>query len=239
MSLNLTVIGGMGPDAGVDFLSRYFMPEIKRHLGDRYLDQSVPSFSLLSRPVYDRTAALLAEAEGNPVPARTVAAQLQSALDQAASMQSSHVCVVCNTAHAFFVGNEHRPALDLRGMQLLDIRDAAWSRMPSDSKPALMATEATIEFELYVRPGRPDLILPDKDFIDISMAGIYDGVKKARLAFAEDRFRLVAKHLLGKGATHLILGCTEIPMALSNYPGLELIDPNRELAAMAVRALMS
>jgi aspartate/glutamate racemase len=219
MSLNLTVIGGMGPDAGVDFLSRYFMPEIKRHLGDRYLDQSVPSFSLLSRPVYDRTAALLAEAEGNPVPARTVAAQLQSALDQAASMQSSHVCVVCNTAHAFFVGNEHRPALDLRGMQLLDIRDAAWSRMPSDSKPALMATEATIEFELYVRPGRPDLILPDKDFIDISMAGIYDGVK-GKTGICRRSFSIGGKASTRKGRNALDFGLHRNPDGFVELSGV-------------------
>ncbi len=238
MILRLAVIGGMGPDAGVDFLFTYLMPAFKRALGDSYRDQAVPSFRLLSDPFGDRTAALLEEAKGNPALARQVFEQLQEVLTQAANMGCTHVCLVCNTVHAFIDGLTSCGALDLRGMHLLDIRVAALAAVPSNATVALMATRGTIESGLYARKCERRIVLPDESFIELTMDGIYAGVKAGNLDLAEHRFALVAQHLAAKGASHVILGCTEIPLVLKQFPGLTLIDPNRELAKRATEALI-
>jgi aspartate racemase len=235
----LTVIGGMGPDAGLDFMYRLFLPALKEALGDRYRDQTAPAHDYKSRPFDDRTAALLAERRGNPEPARRVARQLQEVIDQAYANGSTMMAIVCNTAHAFLMGSDTRRALDLRGMRLIDIRMAALSQVPAGAKVALMATSGTIELEVYASQFEGDLILPDEDFQVMVMEGIYDGVKAKNLTLAAERFSTVARHLSDKGATDLIMGCTEIPLALQAFPGLNLVDPNRALAHACVRAMLS
>jgi aspartate racemase len=73
------------------------------------------------------------------------------------------------------------------------------------------------------------------------MHGIYSGVKVGNMALAYSAFASVAKALAHRhGLQTLVLGCTEIPLALSSVPGmpdLRLIDPAELLAqALAERA---
>ena len=73
------------------------------------------------------------------------------------------------------------------------------------------------------------------------MHGIYNGVKVGNMALAHSAFANVAKALaLRHGLQTLVLGCTEIPLALQDVPGmpqLSLIDPAELLAqALAERA---
>jgi aspartate racemase len=69
------------------------------------------------------------------------------------------------------------------------------------------------------------------------MQGIYDGVKVGNMALAHECFAGVARALAERhGLSTLVLGCTEIPLALSAVPGmdaLDLVDP----AALLARAL--
>jgi hypothetical protein len=54
------------------------------------------------------------------------------------------------------------------------------------------------------------------------MRGIYDGVKVGNMALARECFTGVAEALAGRhGLSTLVLGCTEIPLALSAVPGME------------------
>ena len=73
------------------------------------------------------------------------------------------------------------------------------------------------------------------------MEGIYSGVKAGNLALAQDRFTSVAKSLAARhGCSTIVLGCTEIPLALTPGPGTEgltLVDPALAMArALALRA---
>ena len=76
------------------------------------------------------------------------------------------------------------------------------------------------------------------------MRGIYEGVKVGDMVLARQCFTQVAEALARRhGLNTLILGCTEIPLALSAVPGmpeLELVDPAALLArTLAERAYAS
>ncbi len=74
------------------------------------------------------------------------------------------------------------------------------------------------------------------------MRGIYDGVKAGNLRLARELFsRVVSTFCERDGVRTLILGCTEIPLALRaadlHDQGLVLLDPAALLAsALAERA---
>ena len=69
------------------------------------------------------------------------------------------------------------------------------------------------------------------------MRGIYHGVKRGDMTLAHACFAQVAEALARRhGLSTLVLGCTEIPLALNAVPaisGLALVDP----AALLARAL--
>ena len=73
------------------------------------------------------------------------------------------------------------------------------------------------------------------------MHGIYSGVKVGNMVLANSAFAQVAEALARRHSLQtLVLGCTEIPLALTSVPGmsgLDLIDPAELLAqALAKRA---
>ena len=73
------------------------------------------------------------------------------------------------------------------------------------------------------------------------MRGIYSSVKVGNISLAHTAFASVAEVLARRHGLHtLVLGCTEIPLALTSLygmPGLVLIDPTKLLAeALAERA---
>jgi aspartate racemase len=234
----LTIIGGMGPDASAKFAPDQLIPALKKELGSRYHDQAVPGYNHLSRPIEDRTQALLAELEGNFELSRIVSEQLQQVLDDAYAIRSTKIAVCCNTAHAFFDGAPNRPALNLHGMELLDIRLAALSQVPEGARVGLMATSGTIEMGLYSKLSSVPLVLPSKKFIDITMRGIYDGVKWNDMKLARACFKKVVSHLARKDVRYVIAGCTEIPLALKFSPQVTLIDPVQALAKVCAEAML-
>jgi aspartate racemase len=237
--MHLAILGGMGPDASADFLAKYVMAEFHRSLGQEFGDQQVPPITLLSRPVLDRTAALMLERSGNFDQATIVRGQLQTMVDEAKAIGATHFAIVCNTAHAFMDGSEHRDPVDHRDMMFIDIREAALNAVPESIETVgIMATRGTHTFGLYEAKANRQLIVPDAEHIQLCMEGIYDGVKANNLPLAKARFRAVGEHLLSRGCGAVLEACTEIPLGMEPIDGLVLIDPNKELAKVCVSAVL-
>ena len=81
-------------------------------------------------------------------------------------------------------------------------------------------------------------LLPEREQL---MHCIFTGVKAGNMLLAHTAFADVAEALAKRhGLQTLVLGCTEIPLALTSVPGmdgLDLIDPAQLLAqALAERA---
>lgn len=232
------VLGGMGPAAGADF-ARLFVQactERLQILGLPINDQAYPPHWLAQLPLPDRSAALDAGSDAPLDPMATALVQLRA-------LGASAVAMACNTAHAW-----HR-ALQLRvpELELLNVADEVAARLRADSvaEVGLLATDGTYRSSLYDQALAAVGIvchLPLEPEREALMRGIYAGVKTGDIALACRLFVEVGQALRtrhGEGLV-LIMGCTEIPLALPQAPQAadwRLVDPAWLLAqALAERA---
>lgn len=230
----------MGPAAGADF-ARLFVSACAEHMRVRGIavsDQAFPEHWLAQVPVPDRSSALGAPGFGAHQPLEL----MLQAMGKLAALGATTIAVACNTAHAWHgelqqrfpqlevlhVAREVARALSARGVQQV----------------GLLATTGTYSAGLYDQAfaqAGVQCYSPLPKEREQLMHGIYSGVKVGNMALAHSAFASVAQALTARHALQtLVLGCTEIPLALHDVPGmpgLGLIDPAELLAhALAERA---
>ncbi|MES2509275.1 MAG: amino acid racemase [Pseudomonadota bacterium] len=234
------ILGGMGPAAGADF-ARLFVAACTEHMQRRGVpvsDQAFPEHWLAQVPVPDRSAALGAPGFGGHQPLEP----MLQAMGKLAALGAQTVAVACNTAHAWHGELQQRfPQVEV----LHVAREVARALAGRGVRVGLLATEGTYTAGLYDEALlRAGMLCHVPDTLEKAelMRGIYDGVKVGNMALARDCFAGVAAALARRhGLQTLILGCTEIPLALKAVPqmaDLELVDPAALLArTLAERAL--
>ena len=232
------ILGGMGPAAGADFV-RLFVQACSQYLrahDQPVSDQSFPEHWLVQMPIPDRTQALLGDPQGPTGPAP----HMQQGLGRLAALGVRSVAVACNTAH---VWHAQLQAL-FPQVQLLHIAQETASHLQAQGVPQaiVLATAGTYQTGLYdtalqacgVKPLRPDAA-----GVAMLMRGIYDGVKSGDMALASDCFGAALEPLLARyGDVPVIMGCTEIPLALPQAAQAKdalLMDPAWILAQALTR----
>lgn len=234
------ILGGMGPAAGADF-ARLFVHACADHMRSLQIpvsDQAFPEHWLAQVPVPDRSTALGSPGPGGHQPLDP----MLQAMGKLAALGATTVAVACNTAHAWHGALQERfPQLEV----LHVAREVAQNLAGRGVRQVgLLATEGTYRAGLYdqaLRQAGLQCHIPSLEERERLMLGIYDGVKAGDMALARECFAGVAGALARRhGLSVLVLGCTEIPLALSAVPGmdaLELVDPAAMLAqALAQRA---
>ncbi len=195
-------MGGMGPDATVDFMAKVIA------LTDSGRDQDHIHMLVDHDPtVPNRQVALRGE---DPEVARHLAAMARRLQDAGADF----LVMVCNTAHAFADAIEEATSIPFISIIDESVREIEVV-CPSAQKVGLMATDGCIETGIYQRAveasGR-QAVVPDGDELSELMDLIHAvkaGDKSAGITAAMES---VANKLVGKGADVLIAGCTEIPI---------------------------
>jgi aspartate racemase len=234
------ILGGMGPAAGADF-ARLFVQACTDEMHKMRIpvsDQAFPEHWLAQVPVPDRTTALGLPGPGGHQPLEP----MLQALGKLAALGARTVALACNTAHAWHgelqdmfpqlevlhVAREVAKALSCQGVRNI----------------GLLATEGTYRAGLYEKALRNEGLscrIPTEPEREQLMLGIYQGVKMGNLPLARECFQSVAQAVVARhGLTHVVLGCTEIPLALDTVTGadhVQLVDPALLLArALAQRA---
>ncbi len=231
------ILGGMGPAAGADF-ARLFVQACAEQLkaaGKAVADQAYPEHWLAQLPIPDRSAALLApEAAADPFP------MMCAGMDKLQAVGATAVAMACNTAHAW----HERLQQAYPRLQLLHIARVVAQGLQQQGHSAcmLLATQGTYRIGLYdeaLAACGITVHLPQEAERELLMQGIYQGVKADKLDMARTCFSQVARAMrLRHGDVPLIMGCTEIPLALPGAPdveGLLLVDPAQELANALAR----
>lgn len=243
MSETIGVIGGLGPYAGIDLCRKVF----DRTAASR--DQEHLDLVMVSLPsaVPDRTEYLLGEPVENP------AAGIVKVIRKLEAAGARVVGMPCNTAHAAPIFDRILDELRSSGSQvrlLHMIREvAAYLREdhPAVRRVGLLATTGTVTTGVYdaaIEPSGVQVVRPDdgvqqeqvhpaiydRDFGIKSCQGAVTDVSRARLEQALD-------HLESKGAEAVILGCTELPLALPFLAprDLPLLDSTEILAGALIR----
>ena len=200
------VMGGLGPEATVDFMARVLA------LTPAERDQDHIHLLVDQNPgVPNRQDAILRGAE-DPAPAlAAMARRLESA-------GADFVVMPCNAAHAFQPAIES--ALDIPFVSIVDVTvDALGDH--ARGTVGLMATPAGIEAGTYqaamraTHGGDASLLVFDDDERESFMSLVYAIKAGDRGADVAAGMRRLANALVARGAGALIAGCTEIPLALS------------------------
>lgn len=219
------ILGGMGPEATVDFYR-----EIIRLTPASRDQDHIPVLIYSNTRIPDRTAAILDGAE-DPLP---------HLIDSARILESAGagiIAIPCNTAH-FYV-ESLRPAIKIPVLHMMDetLLDLQ-ARHPQVRTVGLLGTAASIRTRIYqtaFEPAGLTVLVPQESGQDRIMAAIRDikadrNRDQARIAIED-----VCSDLVAEGAEAVILGCTELPLVFESrsllYP---VLNPARILAQAAV-----
>lgn len=196
------VLGGMGPEATVDFVRTVI------RLTPATRDQDhIPMLIHHNPAIPDRTAHLLGT---GPSPLSTLREMLWC-LEKAGA---DFLVMPCNTAHSYFDELQASTRLPMLNMIELTAREAA-AHFPNGELLVLMATNGTQRTGLYQdafakAPGAPPLMVPDGPVQELIQQAIYD-VKAGRMDTARAALAQ-ALHRLPESVAGVILGCTELPL---------------------------
>jgi len=238
------IIGGMGPHAGLDLMEKI----LDHTLGKA--DQDHLPIALLSYPgrIPDRARFLFGQASENPADAIT---QILFQLDDLGARIAG---IPCNTAHvpAIFDPVRERLSASGRPIKLLHIVEETLTYLrttyPKIHSVGVLSTLAVFRLGLYrdaLTAAGFEAVAPDETVQEyIVNRTIYDptyGVKAHPhpvSKIARQSLLTAVAHLREKGAKAIILGCTELPLALTEpeINGLPIIDPTAALARALIRA---
>ncbi|KQX01604.1 hypothetical protein ASC94_03035 [Massilia sp. Root418] len=228
------IVGGIGPAATVDF-----MDKIIRHT-DARCDQDHLRLLVEHNPaIPDRTAHLLGRGADPTAALADACLRLQAG-------GAALIAMPCNTAHAYL--GRIRPGLAIPVLDMLAETVAhIASAHPACGKVGLLATSGTIATGIYHEAARHapfELIAPEAHWQARVMSAIYGphGVKAGHTAGAcVDELHAAIAHLAARGATVMILGCTELPLLLGQQQGydaggiaVDLVDPTLVMARRCI-----
>ena len=218
------VLGGMGPMATADFLAKLSRATPAKR------DQEHFPVTIESAPqIPDRVAALEGRGE-DPLPA--LMAVGRRLVDAGCEL----IAMPCNTAHLW-----HGALCDQLGVPFLHIADAVAGRLGDARRIGLMATTSTLRSGLYQQRigGAFTWVLPADDEMEQRVMPGVAAVKRDDIRAATELLRPVARRLAASGIDALVLGCTEIPLALSQTDvDVPVIDATAALAEATVAAAM-
>jgi aspartate racemase len=240
------IVGGVGPYAGLDLAKKIFDNTEAQH------DQEHLDVLLVNSPrlIDDRTAYILAVRDGKVAtdpatdpanPGRGIIACIR----KLAAAGAEVVGVPCHTAHAplIFGVVEREVAAQLPGIRLLHLVRATVAAvcefLPQGGAIGLLATPGTYASGVYQTHvaeadlrGHYRLLEPDEEGKRRVRDAIYDTSYGIKATSAPVTFRAIdyltteVWRLHERGADAIIMGCTEIPLALDcrAFP-FSLIDP--------------
>jgi aspartate racemase len=237
------VIGGMGPYAGLDLVRKIF------DLTEASTDQEHLPVALLSFPgrIRDRSTFLFEGTGENPGEAL---ARIVLQLNDLGAVVAG---IPCNTAHAPAILDVVQQRLDEAGarIRLLHMIHEAVRHIRRETEGleriGILSTLAVYRLGLYRKALRSEgfePILPD-DNVQESIVNrtIFDpsyGIKAQTnpvSGIARQSLMNAIEHLREKGAEAIILGCTELPLAIpeEEVDSVPVIDPTAILARALIR----
>jgi len=198
------VLGGMGPDATVDFMAKVIA------LTPAGRDQDHIHMLVDHNPLVPNRQAHILGAGEDPGPALAAMARR---LEQAGA---DFLVMPCNTAQAY--EQDIASAASIPLISIIDETIAAIGvAAPQAKAVCILATVGCLQAEMYQRAmTAADLlpVLPDSEELKKLMT-LVNGVKAGAIGDrVKQSMREFADALVARGAEAIIAGCTEIPLVL-------------------------
>ena len=228
------ILGGMGTQAGLDFCNKL------AKLNRGKLDQKYPMFILYNK----------SNIPERPKNLKKYYNVLNALVDGCKMLQKNKckfIVMPCNTAHFWY--DDVQKKMDVPILSIpKEVYKNTKKNTSKNSKIGLLATEATLDNNIYHKFFLKDydLISPNKNLQKNSVNKAITLVKKGRVKEAEKILRPAVNHLIKKKCKKIILGCTELPIAIFAYKSFKkaikskiFIDPNLLVAEVCMKKYKS
>jgi aspartate racemase len=223
--LVLGVIGGLGPEATLDFYAK-----VLKH-AHAAKDQDHIHVIIESNPKTPNRNDAIAGRGPSPAPAL---AEMARALERAGA---DFVVMACNTAHAF--ESDIRAALTIPFVSLIDeVVDEVLRAHAGTRRAGVLATQGSRDANIFrlafAHHGIEILQLSDRSQMRF-MEVLYQIKGGDRSSPIHDAMQQFGEELIAMGADILIAGCTEVPLVLNVGDNTKaLIDSTDVLAKRSV-----
>jgi len=240
------ILGGMGTQAGLDFCNKLAM------LNRGKIDQEYPLFILYNksnipgRPesigLHAKTLSTLPEKPKNIIKYNKV---LKSLLAGCRSLEKSgckFIVIPCNTAHYWYKDLQNKIKIPIINMPK-EVFKYTKKNCKKKSKIGLLATEGTLKTQIYSKLFEKDftIIKPTENLQKKSVNQAIKYVKMGNIKLAEKAIKPAINYLLKLKCKKIILGCTELPIAIFAFKSFKnikiskiFLDPNLILAVSSM-----
>ena len=224
------ILGGMGTQAGLDYCNKL------AKLNTGKLDQQYPMFVLYNKSNTPRRPENLKKYYN-----------VLNALVKGCKMLQINKCkfivMPCNTAHYWHEDIQKKIKIPLISMPK-EVYKHTKKTCKKNSKIGILCTEATLKTKVYNQYFDKDfnLVSPEKLLQKNSVNKSIKLVKMGKIKEAEKIIRPAVNFLIKNKCKKIILGCTELPIAIFAYKSFKnikkskvFIDPNLLLAEVSMK----
>ena len=220
----------MGTQAGLDFCSK--LAKLNRGRAD----QNYPLFLLYNK-------ANIPDRKQNLKRYKNVLSSLVKGCKFLQKNKCKFISIPCNTAHHWYKDLKKKikiPILNMPEIVYLNIKN----KCKKNTKIGLLATDATIKVGIYSQyfNKKFNLISPTKNLQIKSVNKSIKLIKMGKTKEAEKAIKLAVNYLIKMKCKKIILGCTELPIAIFAYKSFKkaklsktFLDPNLILAEASMR----
>ena len=226
------ILGGMGTQAGLDFCNKI----AKLYKGK--IDQNYPKFLLYNK-------SNIPSRVGNIKNYKKVLKSLVIGCNLLQKNKCKFITIPCNTAHYWFGDLQKKIKIPILNMPQ-EVYIHAKKNCKINSRIGLLATETTIKTKIYDKffEEKFDLICPIKRVQISNVNKCIKLVKMGKIKEAEKAIKPAVKHLIQNKCKKIILGCTELPIAIFAFKSFKKIkmskiflDPNLILAKSSINKI--
>ncbi len=241
------ILGGMGTQAGLDFCNKLAM------LNRGKIDQEYPLFILYNKSnIPGRPESIgvhsksFSKISNKPNELKKYNKVLKSLINGCVSLQKSKckfIVIPCNTAHYWYDDLQKKIKIPILNMPK-EVYLYTKKKCKKNSKIGLLATEGTLNTGVYNKFFNKNfnLIFPSKSLQIKSVNKAIKKVKMGKIKEAEKAIKSAVSYLIKKKCKKIILGCTELPIAIFAFKSFTRIklskiflDPNLILANVSMK----
>ena len=224
------ILGGMGTQAGLDFCNKLSL------INRGKTDQQYPLFILYNK----------SDIPKRPENIKKYYNVLKSLIKGCILLQKNKckfIVMPCNTAHYWHKDLQKKIKIPIISMPK-EVYLHSKKNCKKNSKIGILCTEATLKTKVYNKyfDKNYNLISPKQSIQKTSVNKSIKLVKMGKVREAEKAIRPAVNYLIKKKCKKIILGCTELPIAIFAYKSFKkikkskmFIDPNLLLANVAMK----
>ena len=241
------ILGGMGTQAGLDFCNKLAI------LYRGKIDQEYPLFVLYNKSnIPGRPESIgvqtgkLSNLINNKKNKKKYLLVLKNLIDGCKLLKTSNckfIVIPCNTAHYWYDDLKKRINLPIINMPK-EVFNHTIKKCKKNSNIGLLATDGTLKTGVYNKffDNNYKLIYPKSIFQINSVNKAIKLVKMGKVKEANKTIKPAIDYLIKKKCKKIILGCTELPIAIFAFKSFKTIksskiflDPNLILANAAMK----